>query len=54
MAAWLLKQNIELGMKGVDIFHMIKHLRRYRVGFVNSVVSFYFYKDIRYHQSDLF
>ncbi|KAM7541106.1 hypothetical protein Aperf_G00000045969 [Anoplocephala perfoliata] len=35
ITACLLKQNIEMGMKGVDLVAMIKHLRRYYTGLVN-------------------
>ncbi|VDO00570.1 unnamed protein product [Rodentolepis nana] len=40
VTAWILKQNIELGMKAVDIYRIISHLRRYRLGFVNSIIIF--------------
>lgn len=39
VVASLIKENIEMGAKGVDIYSMIKQLRNYQMGFVNSVVS---------------
>ncbi|KAL5960988.1 Receptor-type tyrosine-protein phosphatase beta, partial [Taenia solium] len=37
VVASLIKENIEMGAKSVDIYNIIKHLRNYQMGFVNSV-----------------
>ncbi|KAL5104348.1 Receptor-type tyrosine-protein phosphatase beta [Taenia crassiceps] len=37
VVALLIKENIEMGAIGVDIYNIIKQLRNYQMGFVNSV-----------------
>ncbi|EUB55061.1 Receptor-type tyrosine-protein phosphatase beta [Echinococcus granulosus] len=37
VAASLIKENIEMGIKGVDIYNTIKQLRNYQMALVNSV-----------------
>ncbi|VDM16148.1 unnamed protein product [Hydatigera taeniaeformis] len=37
VVASIIKENVEMGAKGVDIYNIIKQLRSYQMGFVNSV-----------------